>query len=373
MTVLLIALMALALYGAQKLLYRKLWDRGLRVAITFDDTEANEGDTCTLTEVVENRKWLPLSFLKVKFETDRALRFYGEGEEKNSAVSDLYYRSDTFSLLPYRRIRRRLPFVCTGRGIYSLKDVSMVGADLFLQTQYVKNQINGSQLAVYPKRVPLPPLDVILQRCEGENALHPSLIEDPFLRRGVREYAPADDMRKVNWTATAKTGELKVNIHESTSLSTIHILLLLEKSAVLRKTEEEEYLIRTAATLNEQLLQRGASVFFAANVFPGEKKESVRVEAPENRPGSRTVDRALAEISLDRDGKGAGEFLEEMFRGLAASDAVIFVMDTLRNRVLKAIDERQALRRPVVLSPYFTSEEPVGETPVPVVYFPAQL
>ena len=36
-------------------------------------------------------------------------------------------------------------------------------------------------------------------------------MEDPFEYRGIREYQPYDDMRSVNWKATAKTGDLKVN------------------------------------------------------------------------------------------------------------------------------------------------------------------
>ena len=90
MTVILVALTAVALFFLQQVVYKRLWSKSLKVNINFKDKTLNEGDEGWLIQTVENAKRLPLPMCKVKFECNRALLFFDSGE---TSVSDKYYRT----------------------------------------------------------------------------------------------------------------------------------------------------------------------------------------------------------------------------------------------------------------------------------------
>ena len=67
MKILLLLAAAGLLYILQDLIYKTFWDKNLSVSIHFQDKAVLEGEQATLTEVIENRKLLPLAYLNVKF------------------------------------------------------------------------------------------------------------------------------------------------------------------------------------------------------------------------------------------------------------------------------------------------------------------
>ena len=58
MLILWIGLGAAAFYFLQAWLYRRLWDRGLTARLFFSARSVTEGESCCLSEQVENRKAL---------------------------------------------------------------------------------------------------------------------------------------------------------------------------------------------------------------------------------------------------------------------------------------------------------------------------
>ena len=66
MKILLLLAAAGLLYILQDWIYKTLWDKNLSVSIHFQDKAVLEGEQATLTEVIENRKLLPLAYLNVK-------------------------------------------------------------------------------------------------------------------------------------------------------------------------------------------------------------------------------------------------------------------------------------------------------------------
>ena len=76
----------------------------------------------------------------------------------------------------------------------------------------------------------------------GEMLTRRHLLEDPFEYRGIREYQPYDDMRSINWKATAKTGDFKVNQMGYTSLKSVRIFFNIQDDNILKKEEAVEML-----------------------------------------------------------------------------------------------------------------------------------
>lgn len=231
-TILAIGLMGFLLLVAQQMVYRRLWMKNLNVTIGFSTDHIFEGETAELKETIENRKRLPLAMLKVKFMTDRHLVF---GNSKGSRTTDNYYRNDVFSIGGGERVIRTLKFQGSKRGYYTIKELSLVASDLFfmsqmnmdLPIQYDSSHHNNAsrhiEIYVYPKPYDSDELRRALIYLNGDMVTKRHLLEDPFEYRGIREYQPYDDMRSINWKATAKTGELKVNQRHYTSLKNVRI------------------------------------------------------------------------------------------------------------------------------------------------------
>ena len=203
-----IGLIAIILFILQRQIYRRIWNRSLYVKVFFTKSEMYEGEKGEIHEVIENRKHLPLPILKVKFSTSRHLSL---GNMEGSRVTDLLYWNDIFHVGGGERLTRRLEFKALKRGYYKITGVDLVSADLFLTTEMVETRTDPTCLYVYPKPFMSNEFWQSLQQLNGEVLTKRHLMEDPFEYRGIREYQPYDDMRSVNWKATAKTGELKVN------------------------------------------------------------------------------------------------------------------------------------------------------------------
>lgn len=244
-----------ALIFLQERLYRRCWDKNLSVQLAFSEESAVQGEYCMLTERVENRKFLPLPALKVKFQVSRNLVFE-ETQSGSSSVTDLYYRNDVLSVRPYMRHVRRLTFFCRKRGYYTIHAVDLVAGDLFLAREFPRSISAETQLYVYPRPYAGTEFVQAMQKLNGEILSRRHLLEDPFEYRGIREYSQRDSLRDINWKATARTGDLKVNMKNYTALKAVRIFLNLEDGALLRKETLLEGAICMAAGAAEQSSDR---------------------------------------------------------------------------------------------------------------------
>ena len=298
MLILWIGLGAAAFYFLQARIYGRFWNRGLSARLFFSARSVTEGERCFLSEQVENRKALPLPMLKVKFQVSRKLHFEDEGD---SAVTDQYYRNDILSLGPHQRLTRRIPFRCTARGYYRIEGLDLVASDLFLSREMVSEAEAESVLYVYPGPVRGVSLDAAIRRLNGEILAKRHLLEDPFEYRGLREYAPFDEPRSINWKATARTGDLTVNLRGYTALRAVRIFLNLDDRGIWKRQELLELCIRIAAKIAQELLRQGirTAVFCnARDVLTGE----VMSLAPGAGAGHlEQLNRALARLDLDQE------------------------------------------------------------------------
>ncbi len=309
MTVLFVVLLAGVFYLLQKYLYQRFWNTGISVSITFEKDEVTEGEGNTLFEVVENRKWLPLATLKVKFQCSKHLLFQGG---KGSVVTDLYYRSDFFSVMPYQRITRSLKMECPQRGYYGIRGVDLVAADLFFSGELHDHFDIGDTFYVYPQPFSSVQMNHAMQKINGEVAVKRHVMEDPFTFRGIREYAPFDEMKAVNWKATAKTGELKVNSREHTGVKAVRIFLNLADNNILRRESLLETSIRICVRVATELLGQGIRVAVYANVADTLNGQLLLMENNTGRANLTDIYRGLARLNLE-DTKPFGDCLQDKF------------------------------------------------------------
>ena len=262
MAALLILLLLAALYLLQGFLYDRFWNKGLEVKIAYQEEYATENDTAALTEVVVNDKLLPLPVVEIDFHMDKGLRFVGEA---NTAVSDRSYRRDVFAMGVRQKITRTLEFRCARRGYYAIDQAGMDVRSLVLTKKYVGTSPQHTAFYVLPRPVPTQRVQIPFSQIMGSVLSRKRVYDDPFEFAGLRDYTRGDPMKYINWKATAKTGEMLVNIHESTLSQKVAVVLDLEGLGVQKADVLNEEAVRIACTLCSRLLEAGIVVSAYSN------------------------------------------------------------------------------------------------------------
>lgn len=293
-----ILVVALLLYLGQKTIYQKVWHKNLRVRLSFQEEGIWEGQESTLSEIIENQKKLPLTMLKVKFQTDRHLLF---ADTKGSRTTDKFYRNDIFQIGALEKVTRVLRFTAGRRGYYTIAEADLVASDLFLTAQYTATaDIGHSSLYVYPKPFSHPEFRQSLKQLSGQVLAKRHLQEDPFEYRGIREYQPQDDLKSINWKATARTGEFKVNQKTYTAEKSVRIFINLEDTGILKKEDCVEASLQIATALLLLFLEQGMQVAVYCNGVDVLHNEPCILEAGGGIRQREAVLRAFALIDTSK-------------------------------------------------------------------------
>lgn len=284
---------ALLLFLLQQFLYRRFWNKNLSVDLNFSSETAVEGEELTLLETVINKKLLPLPILKVKFMTSKYLSFL---DTNNSNVTDNFYRNDLLSIMMYQKITRTLSFLCTHRGYFTISNMDVVCCDMFVSFESVASYNLDIHLYVYPKPVEYDKFQAPFRRMLGTVLTKRYMNEDPFEFRNIREYQSYDNLKAINWKASAKTGSLKVNVNDYTSSQQIKILLNLESETIWKYEDVLEESIRIAATFASAFIEQGIPTAIYTNALDIITKEVVNVPAGSGMNHMRTLHESLSRI-----------------------------------------------------------------------------
>ena len=304
-----IGIVAFLLVVLQRIVYEKMGHKNLKVTVSFAQKGITEGETGEIIEVIENRKKLPLTMLKVKFQTSKDLEFAGEN---GSTTTDQYYRNDIFQIGGGEKITRKLTFCGKKRGYYHIKNIDLVVSDLFLTNEIIKSITTECYLYVYPKIFESMELQDSLQKLNGEIIVKRHMVEDPFEYRGIREYQPYDDIRSVNWKATARTGSLKVNQQNYTAMQTIRIFLNLEDEGVWKKYRQVEGAMQIVMGIASYFLSQGIKVACYANGRDIITGEHVAIDGGAGVGQLDMIGKALARIDTKKEARPFCKLFEEM-------------------------------------------------------------
>ena len=340
-----IGLLFFILFGAQKLIYEKLWKKHLNVSIRFSVGHIFEGEQGELLEVIENRKRLPLAMLKVKFKTDRHLIFE---DEKGSRITDQFYRNDVFRIGGGERVTRTLKFTGGRRGYYTIDNAGLVASDLLLMSQVVADVPQRTEIYVYPRPYMSDELQRTLTNLNGEVLSKRHLLEDPFEYRGIREYQPYDDMRSINWKATAKTGDIKVNQKNYTSLKSVRIFFNIQDDNILNKEDCVEMSLRIVAGLCSFFLRQGIQVSCCGNGIDILTGEHVSIPARAGEGQLDSVYRAIARLDTKKTAKNFARIFEEQIFSGGVDTLTYFVAPNTYDDFVELLERFRAAGRDFV-------------------------
>lgn len=329
----LVLVAAVSLFLIQREFYKRKWSDGLDVRLGFADRYVTEGDTSALTEEITNRKWLPIITLGVKFTVSRHLDF---DRIENNVLTDLNYRNDIFSVSGYERITRSLPFTCRRRGFYHIGLAELLSADIFRTVTLASPVKQDAAIYVYPGYVNADKFEVPFRKLMGTVVTRRITLEDPFEFRGIRDYDVNDNIRDINWKASARTGILKVNQHNYTASQKVTILLNLESDSNWEYEKLFEESIRIAAAFAGGCIDRGVPVSLITNARDCSTGGPVLITSGSGESHRTAILQSLARID---ESKSPGDFVPFIDEEAAQSDTssiYVLISRVQRQKLLEA-------------------------------------
>lgn len=314
--------------------YGKHWTLGLDASVDFSRNTAVCGDTVDLVEIVTNDKWMPIPFINVKFQLDRKLHF--DGADANANITDKTYKNDVFSLLFYQRITRRIPVKCTKRGVFYIDEMDIISKGLFMDEIMSYKKKFYKELVVYPYLANVDRIEILFRQINGELITKRNLFEDDFEFRGVREYQSYDTQKSINWNASAKTGQLKVNLHDYTNSKKVCIFLDLSKEGMLVYEDLLEESISIAAGLVNRFSKENIQVSLITNGIDSITKETVTFDYAVGKNHMVNINRGLARIDLNNDMKGLADRIEDN-----DSDTIYVMVSSSKDREIQAAYQKK--------------------------------
>jgi len=304
MNALIVLLVLLALHGLLSMLIRHVGLRHLTCTRSFSKPAYFEGDEGELIEIVRNDRAVIIPWLRVESGFSPHIRF---GRQENLHVSDTAHTCSLFTLMPYQQIRRRHRVAFLRRGAYNLGSASLTVGDLLGLFEAHREQEMDVPVLVYPRLLDSSAMPQPLTRMMNETISRRQLLEDPFLFRGIRPYQAGDPVRDIHWSATARTGEAQLRLHDPSALCRLLVVLNMERTDAQwgerlmdYEQEEIEHEISMAATLCMQALDRGLCAGFAANMPIGESAQSAFVAPQGGAPAREALLGAMARLRLVR-------------------------------------------------------------------------
>lgn len=205
-----------------------LWARyslaGLVYERRFSEQRAFIGETIDLSLEVTNNKPLPLPWLSIRDNFPGDLPVLNADVRFNRATN-LADFSTFWMLGPYQRVTRQYQIECNVRGFHQFGPGHAQTGDAFGFFDHSGSISDLQDVIVYPRVYSVEELQLPTRNPFGEIRVEGSLFEDPLRSAGIREWRPADSMRRVHWKASARQQELVSRVYESSEDHVIQLFL----------------------------------------------------------------------------------------------------------------------------------------------------
>lgn len=271
---------------------------------------------------VHNDKFLPLIWLEWCFPSNIGFRI--EDDEGDTDIQGDIYTIRLLWLLSFQKVKWTSEGKALQRGVYDIGHVTLRSGDGFRFAELEQSYPLEGKLYIYPKLVAVDVSSFRPSKQWGARGKQGGIIEDPLLVIGIREYQPGDEIRRLNWRASARTGKLQTNVSQPVVTEQLVIYIdvqgfvineiidedpIKKQEYLVRKRESFEWFLSIIASVAVKQSELGISIGFASNAqnFGGGKMASI----PPSRNLTLFLDK-LAQITErvgTRDMSGLDEML----------------------------------------------------------------
>jgi uncharacterized protein (DUF58 family) len=327
--------------------------QGVSYKRIFHYSRGFPGEHINLQVEVENRKLLPISWLRIQDDWERAVGPEDEEILAPSHIQERGYLTNIFSLRWYEKARRSYDLLLRHRGIYAVGPARLDSGDLFGIFEKRQQFGNHEYLTIFPSLLPFQQLEFPAEDPFGDRKSRQRIFEDPSRPMGVREYRPEDSFRRIHWPATARTGQLQVKVYQPTTGQVM--MVCLNVSTFARHWEGVypellEYLIKVAATLINEGIHQGYKVGLVANGCLAHADQPFRIPPGRSPQQLAVLLQALAGVTSVVTANFERFLLKEVPRVQYGATLIVLTAVTTPELASTLIQLRQHERRITLLS-----------------------
>lgn len=184
------------------------------------------GEDFHITTVLENRKFLPVTFLQIIERFPSGIEYRFKADQFKS--TEFLYHTITMFLLPFQRIKRIYTATCNKRGRYIFEDVSIIAGDLLGLNTFMESIRYSQEIIVLPKSIDLKNELIPYGSYNGNLSVQRWIIDDPTMIIGIKEYTGLEPAKTIHWPSSLRTGSLMVKKFDFTLENTAMIILNVE-------------------------------------------------------------------------------------------------------------------------------------------------
>lgn len=218
-----------------------------------------------------------------------------------------------------------MKFQCSRRGYYTINQCDIVCSDLFITASMVANLPIDISLYVYPRYIDQVYINPTFHKILGNVLTKRFIHEDPFEFAGIRQYQIYDTLKSINWNASAKTGELKVNVHDATSSQQVKILLNLESQTIWVYDDLLEESIRLAASLANLLIKQGIPTGIYSNGRDLITKETLSIPPGSGNNHMTSICECLSRLDTALPAQPFVSFSEQLIKAQNQNEYFIII------------------------------------------------
>lgn len=195
----------------------------LKVFRVVENNRIVEGESFKITTVIENNKYLPISFLAISEKIPYGITYSGEKLDFKDGNS--LWHISKYSIRWFERRRRTYTLIGVNRGTYLIKDMSITIGDIFGFSVDTKEVEDFIEVLVYPKLIPIKKYVFDTTNFNGDNTVKRWIHKDPLYIKGIREYNVEDRMKDIHWKSSLKMNKLMVKDYDYTSERQLILIL----------------------------------------------------------------------------------------------------------------------------------------------------
>jgi uncharacterized protein (DUF58 family) len=196
------------------------------------------GEVVSVVLKIKNKSFLPILWLEIHEGLSVDIRS-GSGLKQVFSLGIREEKQINYDLMPRKR------------GYYPLGPLVISSGDPLGLMGPTHKEFPSGPLTVYPQVVNLPAFGLPSQSPFGTIKHRNPVFEDPSRILGKRDFQTGDSIRRIDWKASAATGQLQVKLYEASISLELTILLDLHRSS---------YALKTFYTATELSISAAASV-----------------------------------------------------------------------------------------------------------------
>lgn len=310
--------------GLSRLWSRHLFD-GFSLRRRLSERRAFIGEQVELTVEMENAKPLPLPWYEWRLGVADSMAV-NEERLASALVPGLSWLLRRGAIGWYERRAWKFQLTPSERGYHQVGPGIVRSADLLgVFPRSAEDEVQD-HLLVFPRVFSMQDLGLPADRPFGDMKGRNRLYEDPLRIAGLREYRPGDSLRRIDWKATARTGDLQSRVYDPSATEQIYLMLNIDTMQHAWEgylKDELERAVSVTASIAVWAAGQRFSIGLLANGAYPDADRPIRLPPSRSREQITRILEALAVVQPLTMGELAGTIRRESSRIPVGSTIVV--------------------------------------------------